>query len=96
MKDKKASILPTVEPGGRMKKKQKLVPVYVHMEPNAVGETVVPVTGESISALLADWRIVQIQPLTPEGSRADGPLPALLLLEEDASEASSGRLGFDL
>lgn len=79
-----------------MKKKQKLVPVYVHMEPNAVGETVVPVTGESITALLADWRIVQIQPLTTEDSRAAGAYPALLLLEEDAGESAGGRLGFDL
>jgi hypothetical protein len=96
MKPKRTSILPTVDLGGQMKKKQKLVPVYVHMEPNAVGETIVPVTGESITALLADWRVAQIQPLRTEEPRAGGPYPALLLLEEDAGEAGSGRLGFDL
>jgi hypothetical protein len=86
--------LPTVDQGdSSMKKKQMLVAVRVLLAPDAAGETIIPVDGRSLADLMADWRIVQIEPLE---ARAIEGYAALLLLEEDRGPGSSGRLGFDL
>jgi hypothetical protein len=88
--------LPSVDLGESMKRKQKLVPVHVFMGPNPAGEIIVPVTGEPIAALLANWRIVQIQPLGEEQGRTGECYAALLLLEQDPDDGGGGRLGFDV
>ena len=88
--------LPSVDLGESMKRKQKLVPVHVFMTPNPAGEILVPVTGESIAALLAEWRVLQIQPLGEEEGRTGECYAALLLLEQDPDDAGGGRLGFDV
>jgi hypothetical protein len=75
-----------------LKKKQKLVTVHVTTTPAPGEPSIVPVEGDPLEVLLADWRVLQIQPL---GQGADeSTYVALLLLEEAKEEPSLGRLGF--
>jgi len=74
-----------------LKKKQKLVTVHVTTAPAPGEPSIVPVGGETLEALLEQWRVLQIQPL---GQRTGDTYTALLLLEEAPSEPSLGRLGF--
>jgi len=79
------------------KKRQRLAAVQVATgEDGEAAGSIVPLAGGTIEELLADWRVVQMQPLGPVAA-AVGPAGrylALLLLEEAAAEESVGRLGF--